>query len=145
VAFRPFDRPAPVALRGGDRLLFSVNLQIELTAASDGTPASRIAAYRYHILDRDEREILAYHWHPEGASSVRFPHLHLSSAIGPMPLPHGGVVALDQMHLPTGIVPLGDVVRLLLVEFGVTPRRKDWEAVLDRLEDRGVAGLIWRS
>src|SRR5262249_11568026 len=132
VAFRPFDRPAPVSLRSGDRLLFFVDLTIEIGVESPRDHSVRIFAYRHHILDRDEREILAFHWHQEGKSRMRSPHLHLSSAIGPVPLPGGSIVTLDQMHLPTGFVALGDVVRLLVVEFGAVPRRDDWEAILNR-------------
>jgi hypothetical protein len=34
------------------------------------------------------------------------------------------------MHLPTGPVSLADVVRLLIMEFDVAPRRPDWQAIL---------------
>jgi hypothetical protein len=89
------------------------------------------SAYRYHILDRDDREILAYHWHPEGVSPVTEPHLHLSGRLRPLDIGAPDTpVALGEMHLPTGIVSLAHVVRLLIAEIGVEPRRDDWETVL---------------
>lgn len=89
------------------------------------------SAYRYHILDRDGREILAYHCHPDGVSSVTEPHLHLSGRLSPLDTgPRDIPVRFDEMHLPTGMVTLAQVVRLLITEFGVEPRRDDWEAVL---------------
>ncbi len=83
------------------------------------------------MLDREDREILAFHWHPIGLSDVTDPHIHLSSKLNPIdmgrdqdPLPLAG------MHIPTGFVTLEDVVRLLITEFGITPRRDDWDALL---------------
>ncbi|MGI8642914.1 MAG: hypothetical protein ACR2LS_02220 [Thermomicrobiales bacterium] len=87
--------------------------------------------YRYHILDRDDREILAYHWHPNSVSPVTEPHLHLSGRLRPLDVGARDVpVPLGEMYLPTGMVTLVQVVRLLITEFDVEPRRPDWEAVL---------------
>ena len=88
-------------------------------------------SYRYRLLDPAKQEIIAYHWHPEGESPVTYPHLHLTSRVRPIEL---GVafdpVALAEMHLPTGSIRLADVVRLLIAEFGVAPRRPDWATIL---------------
>jgi hypothetical protein len=132
VAFRPIDRPAFIALGARQRLLLLVDLQIDVKVGPSGDVSTQIAAYHYHVLDRDEREIIAFHWHPEGVSPIRFPHLHLSSTIGRVPLPGGSSVDLAGMHLPTGSIALADVVRLLIVEFRAVPRRDDWEAILNR-------------
>jgi len=43
-------------------------------------------------------------------------------------------VDLADMHLPTGVVTWGRVVRLLIEEFGVAPLRTDWDAVLAALD-----------
>ena len=89
--------------------------------------------YAYTILDRDARELLAYHWHPEGVSDVTFPHLHVPRA-EPIPLARTDPVrsaAVGEMHLPTNRVLLEDVVELLIREFSIVPLRPDWQAVLD--------------
>jgi len=80
----------------------------------------------YRILDPSGHELLAFHWHP-GAAGPAFPHLHLSSRIGDLPI--GGnepPVALGSMHIPTGPVLLAAVARVLIAEFDIAPRRADW-------------------
>ncbi len=91
----------------------------------------RTIGYRYRVLDPLDREVLSYHWHPTGVSPITYPHLHLSRRLSPLDLgPHQEPAALGEMHLPTGFVTLADVVRLLITEFGVAPRRANWEAIL---------------
>lgn len=93
----------------------------------------RLNGYRCHILDRQEREVLAYHWHPTGPSHVTDPHLHLSSRVGTFrPELAADPVALAEMHLSTGYVSLADIARLLIAEFGIEPRRPDWQTVLQQ-------------
>jgi hypothetical protein len=56
----------------------------------------------------------------------------LTSRIPEIPLGRTGtVVSLSQAHIPTGFVTLSDVVRLLIEELGVEPRRQDWRTVLE--------------
>lgn len=92
---------------------------------------ARTTYYAYEILEHGGREIVAFHWHEQGKSRVVAPHLHISSRMPTIDLgPRFDPVVLAEMHLPTGLVRLADVVRLLIEEFGVAPRRADWEAVL---------------
>src|SRR5206468_2507992 len=93
---------------------------------------TRVAGYWYEIAGADGRELIAFHWHPVGASPITFPHLHLSSRIGSIAIDGDNKVALGEMHIPTGPVEMGDVARLLIAEFGAQPRRLDWAAVLRR-------------
>lgn len=58
----------------------------------------RIVTYQYALLDRDGREYLGYHWHPDGVSHVTEPHLHLG------PAAQVGVAMLAAAHMPTGTV-----------------------------------------
>ena len=91
----------------------------------------RAASHEYRLLDRNDREILAFHWHPEGLSNVVDPHLHLSSRLNSIEMGRGQEpLPLANMHIPTGFVTLEDVVRLLIAEFGIRPRHNDWDAVL---------------
>jgi hypothetical protein len=138
-AFAPIGHPAPLRTEPGGRLLLfmAINLVADQVALGRGANSARTTAYRYRLLDAREREILAYHWHPIGRSAVAYPHMHLSSRIGSIELGPGiGSVRLADMHLPTGPVALADVVRLLITEFSVVPRRSDWEAVLRENRDR---------
>jgi hypothetical protein len=44
-------------------------------------------------------------------------------------------VELHKLHPPTGYVTLSSVVRFLIEDLGVLPRRPNWQAVLDRRVD----------
>ena len=91
----------------------------------------RLVSYEYRLLDPNQREIIAFHWHPTGLSNVSDPHLHLSSRLNPIEMGRNQEpLDLADMHIPTGFVTLEDVVRLLITEFGVTPHRDDWDDLL---------------
>jgi hypothetical protein len=79
-------------------------------------------AYRYILLDDNESEILAYHWHPTGSSPVVTPHLHVSARHLDLDL--------SPAHLPTGIVSPVAFIRTLITEFGAEPLRPDWGVIL---------------
>lgn len=68
---------------------------------------------------RHRREFLAFHWHPQ--SRVSWPHLHVRAGVEP---------ALATAHIPTGRVPLEDIVRMLIDDLGARPLRDDWRDVL---------------
>jgi hypothetical protein len=132
LSFIPFGQP--VALRRERDhiplfLVFRLDVRVEHDADVRFTITS--ASYSYRILDRGGHELLAFHWHPVGLSPVIYPHVHLSSRIRPVPIePAGATVALANMHIPTGLVRITDIVRLLITEFGVQPRRTDWATIL---------------
>lgn len=116
----------PVRLRGPERIHLRVRLRVRV--AQDEPPRglwdAQTVAYEYRLSDQDDREILAYHWHPESQSHARMPHLHLG------PAAEVGRPALLAAHLPTGQIALHDVVRLAVESFGVAPVRGDWDHVL---------------
>ena len=95
--------------------------------------------YLYAVKDLDGRELFAYHWHPVGLSSVHRPHMHVSSA-QPVTLPtrpattRAVELVLSRIHFPTHRIELAELVRFLITELGVGPRRQNWESVLDRIE-----------
>jgi hypothetical protein len=136
IGFAPVERPAPLRTRGRRRsLFFLLEVNVRLLAVSGTTRGydAVLQGYAYEILDRDGSEIIAYHWHPLGLSSVTHPHLHLSNQIRPIELGRSQApLPLADMHLATGVVPLAHVVRMLIEEFGVEPLRDDWDAVLPR-------------
>lgn len=71
-----------VRLRGPERLHLRIRLRVRVAQAEPprGLWDAQTAAYEYRLSDRDDREILAYHWHPESQSHVQTPHLHLGPA-----------------------------------------------------------------
>jgi hypothetical protein len=119
-------------------VLFTFVQSYRVRVGNDALAGHRveIVGYVCRLLDAEGAEIIAYHWHSEGISHVRDPHLHLSSQLEPIRLGRGDDTApLGAMHIPTGFVPLADVVRLLIDEFGIEPRRDDWPTILAERRD----------
>lgn len=52
---------------------------------------------------------------------------------GPMAIPFGRDrnVPLNDLHLPTGYVPIEDIIRFCLVDLGVHPLSPDWHRILN--------------
>jgi len=118
------------------KLSISFRYTVVNTATVDNRMSYRVAesAYIYRILDRGDREVFAYHWHPNGLSSIVYPHFHLSG-VGPIALtvPESGSISdlsMSKAHFPTGHVTLQQVIRLLIEDFGVEPRTPGWREAL---------------
>lgn len=111
-------------------------IEADHSATSVSRWRAKTVAYEYGILDRRETELLVYHWQP--GSIVRgpdFPHMHVSAALtAQVSATVSQRIPLDKRHIPTGIVTLADVVRMLIAEFGIAERRRDWPARLARAD-----------
>ena len=120
------NRGNPVRLGGTSALWLSIQQYYRIVGSETPRTPWTVAevGYRYEVMDADAREILAYHWHPTGQSSFVSQHLHIG---------HGAMLGREEFqnaHLPTGYVSVADLVRLLVEDFGVTPRHGNWESVL---------------
>ena len=119
----------PVRLGGASRLWFQLRQYyriVESDLPSDSWMVQE-TGYRYAVIDTEGREVLEYHWHPVGESPIVTPHLHIG---------HGAMAArreLSDTHLPTGLVSISEILRMLIRDFSVTPRREDWESVLNEV------------
>jgi hypothetical protein len=123
----------PVRLAGPGHLSMSVEIYFRVARDLDQRHRweARTAGYMYALYDRSGREVLAYHWHPEGRSHITAPHLHLGA---------GAEVSrrdLADAHLPTGDIALEDVLRLAITDLGVRPLRRNWSDILDRTRRSG--------
>jgi hypothetical protein len=109
---------------------FSIEL-IDTTSNDPWQVETRM--YEYRFLDRDERELLVYHWQPGPEyAGPDAPHLHVSGSLeAQVDARTRREVELDKLHIVTGIVSLQAVVRMLITEFQVRPLRADWQ---ERLE-----------
>ncbi len=89
--------------------------------------------YEYRLLDRDERELLVYHWQPGPThSGPDHHHLHVSAALNAqVDALNRRSIDLDKLHIVTGLVSLQSFIRMLITEFQVRPLRQDWEQRLD--------------
>lgn len=116
-------------------LRLEINQRFRLVEA-DGKWRVTTTRYFYAVIGRDEREVLAYHWHPNVPSRAE-PHLHLSAGAGAL-LP-----ILNGAHLPTGRIAIEDVVWLALRELRGTPLRPDHLEVLDQGRRAFAANRQW--
>ena len=138
-AYRPAPEPHTTAFgEGVARLGRNAGLMLRVRqgyrfATGEGRAGWRIetTSYAFRLLTRDGRDLVSYHWHPTGRSSVTMPHLHVSCLIPPFDL--------SRTHLLSGPVTLPTMIRLVIVAFGAEPLRPDWEAVLARSERDLVA------
>jgi hypothetical protein len=87
---------------------------------------ARTVGYQYRLEDAGGREIVAYHWHPQGQSHVTVPHLHLGVGLGAI-LPE-----MTEAHLQTGMVAPVAILAIAVENFGVVARRADWVAIFAR-------------
>jgi hypothetical protein len=143
--YHPSPDPHPLALANGDSVIISSSPHISLSVLQHyriveyegphGPWKVTIVSYYYALEDAEGHEIL-YHWHPQGRSTVTFPHLHVRAG-GQL-----GSTRIDKSHFPTGRVALEDVLRLAIRDFGVRPQRDDWAEVLDRTQ---TAYEEWRT
>jgi hypothetical protein len=117
---------APIPLRGATGLALEIrqNYRIQEMEGERGSYSISTVAYAYTMRDAEERELLAYHWHPFGPSHVIEPHLHFG------PAADIGFKPLVKAHIPSGRIAIEDVIRLPIRELGIQPLREDWETVL---------------
>lgn len=120
----------PILLRGTARLHLMMRLRYRLTPAEaqPGFWQAAVVAYQYTLLDESQREILAFHLHPEGSSHITTPHCHIGPGAGQLR------AELAAAHIPTGPLTLAAVTRLAIEAFAVRPMRGDWDTTLRRSE-----------
>jgi hypothetical protein len=127
----------PVALGSGIALTAEQRYTIIEAEGERGPWKVSTASYIYSLDDAEEREIVAFHWHPAGRSSEVRPHMHLGSGAGL------GYHVLCKAHLPTNRVALEDVLRLAIKDLAVEPRRDDWSDVLWRSQSAFETWGTW--
>jgi hypothetical protein len=115
-------------LRAPHPLRLSVGEHYEAREDADGWRVE-IVGYNYAI-EHDGRDLVSYHWHPQGESPITWPHMHVGTDI------HVGERWFGKVHLPTGAVGLERVVALAITELGAKPLRDDWERVIAEAADR---------
>lgn len=128
----------PVALpriKGGTQRI-SVSISMRYRIVRDPTPTRgpwkvSTSAWIYGLYEND-RQMLAFHWHPESNSRVVTPHLHVHTS-----------TLLRKRHVPTGRVLIEDVLALA-VELGAAPRdAKAWARVTQRNRAAFLRGATW--
>ena len=128
------NRETPVRLGGESQLWLLLHKYYRIVESDLPSYSWMVqeTGYRYAVIDDGGRDVLEYHWHPVGQSPIVTPHLHIG---------YGAMVVrreLSDAHLPTGQVSISHILRMLIQDFSVTPRRSDWESVLDVASGSGA-------
>lgn len=128
----------PVRLDGDLRLALTVQHHYRVVEAEgDAGPWKvRSAAYIYAVDDREGNELLSYHWHPLTTPDVPFAHLHFRRPAEPYQ-------QLLHAHFPTGRVSMERLIRFLIHELQVEPRRDDWPKVIERTNAQFEEWRTW--
>jgi hypothetical protein len=131
--------PDAVSLNGRRDLYLSFKQQYKIVQDPGNRPF-RVTTlyYSYMVETHDAEEVAGYHWHPEGVSPVKFPHLHLG------PAARIGMAELcDKAHFPTGRVAFEGVIEFLIATFGVEPDRTLWQEIADQTKSLFTVHKTW--
>lgn len=117
-------------------LHLDAQMQYEFTqGAVSGQWRVRTVAYRYK-LSAAGTDVFRLHWHPNGTSTYKEPHLHVS--LGPTDSPY--VTHSD--HLATPRMTLEDAIDWS-IRAGMPAARQDWEQVLAETRELHKAHRSW--
>jgi hypothetical protein len=124
------NQPVTLSARAPIALIVAQKLQVVRESGSNRRMWTVVTtAYNYALRLPDGPEIVAYQWEQDAPGWVTFPHLHIGrGATGNVTT--FGPRGLHRIHFPTRHVTIEDVLRLAITEFGVEPRRQDWEHIL---------------
>ncbi len=104
--------------------------QIYEAAVGRGPPSPRLIRYRYALHAAADAEPLI-RWEYDGRpsdQSARWCRHHIQ---GTVPIRLGRrAVSLNELHLPTGEVPIEEVIRFCIVDLGARPLTGDWDQIL---------------
>jgi hypothetical protein len=107
-------------------------------AENRGLWTASTTEYIYRVSDERDDLLAAWHWHPMtqlSGDDAPWPHLHAYGV--------RDTLTLHKLHLPTGRVSLEAVIRFLVMDLDVAPRRADWRTVLDRREEQFRQARTW--
>jgi len=124
-------------LNDGLVLTFEQGYEIVEADGERGPWKCSTTRYQYALDDREGKEVLAYHWHPIGASGITRPHAHLGAGAQ---IDHSGLL---KAHLPTNRIAFEDFLACAIRDLGVQPLRDDWQEVLDEARDRFEEWQTW--
>lgn len=132
VAFRQGGQPttAPLRTRFGQMGLF-LGQVCESRTSGDGTYTLSTISYRYALTPEHTREpLLRWEYVRQPTDpDARWCRHHLQGPV-PLRLADNLQVLLNDFHLPTGWVPIEEVLRFCIVDLGVRPLSPNWHEAL---------------
>jgi hypothetical protein len=108
----------------GNGLSFRASMQFETLdlGRSQKRERFRVTTREYiYAVSLEDKEIIAAHWHPVSSSPYKEPHWH----IGASALSEIGI-HLTRAHIPSPRVSFEQMIRFMIEQMGVAPRREDW-------------------
>lgn len=91
-----------------------------------------LVSYRY-ALGHNQGSEPVFRWEsssPDLADRALWNRFHVQGAVAVSLSTRRPPVSLNDLHLPTGAIPIEDVIRFCIVDLGVTPLSDDWDARL---------------
>lgn len=133
-----FTTPPAVKLRcrSGSALFLRSTIRFEYVADNRFSPVERKVSTKYYAHTVGTSDCLSPQLYSWEWSTTETPHLHV----------HRGdpeFRGLGKLHIPTGRVYFEDVLRFLLAEHEVVPKRSDWEEVIARNLRRVSGFATW--
>lgn len=115
----------------GERVVLGLGQHVTSDVTKSGTHILRTLRYRYLLSLEGEKDAIV-RWdydrqRPESNEAHCRHHLQGTQDI----VVSGRHWPLDNFHLPTGYVPIEEVIRFCVVDLGVKPLRSDWDDVLE--------------
>ncbi len=93
-------------------------------------------AYAYEIRNAEGKDLLAFHWHPDGGE-IKYPHIHVGHATG---IRHAGI---RDGHIPAGRVSAEAVIRFAIEALHVKTLRNDWNKILAKTQGAFEKWKTW--
>lgn len=131
---------SPVRLKNSE-LMFDFSYYFRIVQDREtSTYRVKTISYIYTIEDDVTRhEVLAFHWEPESPrSKVKTPHLHIGFALADKALPFN-----NKAHIPSGRVPVEDVIHFLISDLKVIPLKIGWGTIIAVSRESFIRQKTW--
>jgi hypothetical protein len=131
--------PLRLKRQDGKVLFIDIGQEVEDPIPTN-SPTVTTKYYLYSILDAERKDLIGFHYHPElDDDPVLYPHIHVYADADE----RYSFFNLHKRHIPSGRVPLEDVIEWLIVELDVKPLREDWQSVLKETREKFKQNRTW--
>jgi hypothetical protein len=124
----------PVKLKrsyGGPLVSVEVSMRYRIVEHPDKGPWKVSTSGWMYEVHRDERCLLAFHWHPGSPATILTPHLHAEASS-----------QFRKTHIPTGRILIEDVLTVA-EELGAKPMSSAWQSVMVANRRKFLLGATW--
>jgi hypothetical protein len=143
--------PAPLGRAGELRLTALLDYRAEQETSSFPPWEIRTTRYTYWLTERNEREVIVYHWDSDAISPAYGAHLYFGKSLVHPAMPDEARAfagRLTNARWPTGLVTLPSLLRAVIADLGVeplVPDRAEVDRILTAAEQTMRASLAWAA